>query len=300
MRNVVFELTIATLLAPTLYAQKESRNPTLSMSTSSCVEIIVIDPLGRVTGRDGFTRQYYRQIPEASFGYDGVSDDEDANAPSRGYSVFITGYDYPPVNGTYRIRLVGVRGGGNYRFECTAIRADSVSRFEVGGSIASGSVVYYNLEYSDNPATPLSLERVSPTAQISGGIFNPSGSTLTVKVKASINFTSGNSLKTLVATIRWLTSYGVTLGAVESSLGFQKWDSVGVSGNYSYQKFRMVNAIPIDWQANTEYELFSVPVGGGTGVGDFQLTNSIPGGEWYVDVDYSDKTDSGFYHGSDH
>jgi hypothetical protein len=37
---------------------------------------------------------------------------------------------------------------------------------------------------------------------------------------------------------------------------------------------------------------------GNTGAEVCELTNALPGGEWYVDVNYLDKTGSGFYRSS--
>ena len=32
----------------------------------------------------------------------------------------------------------------------------------------------------------------------------------------------------------------------------------------------------------------------GTGIGAFEMTNAVPGGVWFVDANYTDKTDTGF------
>ena len=77
--------------------------------------------------------------------------------------------------------------------------------------------------------------------------------------------------------------------------GFTAYGSVVTQGNYKYQTFRTTTHVPLNWSAGSEYELFTVPVNGSAGVEDFTLTNALSGGQWFVDINYLDKTDSVFY-----
>jgi hypothetical protein len=139
--------------------------------------------------------------------------------------------------------------------------------------------------------------RLQPSFKLKGGIFNlPGTSTLSVRTIPSVTFTSSDTLIALTATVRWQSRYTLTLGTVSSpTYGFSKYGTVVTVGNYNYQQFRSTTHVPLNWTANTEYELFTVPVNGSAGVEDFTLTNALSGGQWFVDINYLDKTDSVFY-----
>ncbi|HUI09468.1 MAG TPA: hypothetical protein VL221_04020 [Bacteroidota bacterium] len=142
------------------------------------------------------------------------------------------------------------------------------------------------------------IAQLQPSLQVKGGVFNPSGtSTLSVRAKADSNFTGTDTLIALTATIRWQSRYSaISLGTVSSpNYGFTASGSVVTQGNYKYQTFKTTTHVPLNWTAGTEYELFTVPVNGSAGVEDFTLTNALSGGQWFVDIDYLDKTDSVFY-----
>jgi hypothetical protein len=147
------------------------------------------------------------------------------------------------------------------------------------------ALIRYNTEYL--------RDQLKPTNQIKAGVFFSTGTTLSVRAKPSINFGSSDSLKSIVVTLRWLTSPSVALGTISSPVyGFVKQGSITNSGGYSYQVFKTTSQRTLNWNANTEYELFTVPVTGMTGAENFELTNALSGGEWFVDVNYLDKTDS--------
>jgi hypothetical protein len=264
----------------------------LEISANSILDFVLTDPLGRKTGHDPLFNAGYTAIPGADYGYDAISDDEDSAGFSRTWTDLHWG---TAISGAYRLKVVGVETG-DYSLSCTGRRNGTKYGTHVTGQMFPGRVYYYDLIFDVNPSVPVTLSRVPPTNEVSGGIFHVGGGTLSVKAKPSVNFTS-NTLNTLVATFRWLTSYNITLSTPSSpTYGFQKWDSVIVIGNYSYQKFRAVGSVPINWDADVEYELFTTNVSGGVGTGDFELTNAIPGGEWFVDINYSDKSDTLFYH----
>jgi hypothetical protein len=111
-----------------------------------------------------------------------------------------------------------------------------------------------------------------------------------------MSLSGSDTLVTLTATIRWQSRYSLTLGKVSSpTYGFSKYGTVTTVGSYNYQQFRTTTHVPLNWTANTEYELFTVPVNGSAGVEEFTLTNALSGGQWFVDIDYLDKTDGIFY-----
>jgi len=142
------------------------------------------------------------------------------------------------------------------------------------------------------------LTQIQPSSQVKGGIFNPQAtSTLSVRAKPDSSFTSSDTLIALTATVRWQSRYSsITLGTVSSPIyGFTAYGSVVTQGNYKYQTFRTTTHVPLNWTAGSEYELFTVPVNGSAGVEDFALTNALSAGQWFVDIDYLDKTDSVFY-----
>ena len=151
------------------------------------------------------------------------------------------------------------------------------------------ALIRYNSQYL--------ITQLQPSFQVKGGIVNIAGtSTLSVRAKPSMSLSGSDTLVTLTATVRWQSRYSLTLGTVSSpTYGCSKYGAVTTVGSYNYQQFRTTTHIPLNWTANNEYELFTVPVNGSAGVEDFTLTNALSGGQWFVDIDYLDKTDSVFY-----
>jgi hypothetical protein len=149
------------------------------------------------------------------------------------------------------------------------------------------ALIRFNTEYL--------RDKLKPTGEVKGGIFMPSSGLLAVKAKPSTAFGTTDTLKSIVATVRWPAMYNVTLGTVSGSFGFSKYDSIITFGGYRYQKFRTTTAQIVNWNAGSEYELFTVPVSGMCGAETFAFTNALAGGEWFVDINYLDKTDSVFY-----
>jgi hypothetical protein len=260
------------------------------------VHFEVIDPNGHRTGYNPLAGSESWGIQGANYSDFALdSDDDPSDSRIDLQREFVLAACCPPVAGVYRIRAVGVKQG-SYRIVCMIDRDITFTKIEAQGQGYLGSISYFEFTYNSSPNVPITLNRVTPLLQVRGGIFNPEGNTLAVKAKPSVNFNPTNSLVTLTATIKWLTSYGITLGTVSSAAyGFTKVDSVITIGNYSYQKCRTVVPTTLDWIANTEYELFTVPTQGGTGTGVFELTNEIGGGEWFVDINYSDRSDTNFY-----
>jgi hypothetical protein len=135
--------------------------------------------------------------------------------------------------------------------------------------------------------------------EVPGGIFNPTGRTLSVKVRPTASFNSAgrNLLTNIVATIRWPISLGVTLSAPVSPVYGVAFADSGIAGGYKYIIYAAADNTLLNWTANNEYELFTVDVSG-TPAGTFELTNAVINGEWYVEINGIDRTNPIFYQGS--
>jgi hypothetical protein len=143
---------------------------------------------------------------------------------------------------------------------------------------------------------------------VAGGIYH-SGSTLEVRAKAGGGDVTG-SLTEVQFTIRWQSSYGVSLGNVSSptySIGKNGSEGIQSEGGveYKYQEFLgfYLNGLPISWSSGVEQSLMTIPVNQtGAGVGTFELAPAdfISGifDDWYVELEGSDVTNSTFYQGS--
>jgi hypothetical protein len=145
----------------------------------------------------------------------------------------------------------------------------------------------------------LSQTVFAQTNEVAGGITNPAGRTLSIKVRpsAAFNTTGRNLLTNIVVTVRWPAALGVTLGPTMSPVYGLTLSDSGVVGAYKYMVYAAADNTILNWAANTEYELFTAEVGGTAG-GTFELTNALPNGEWYVEINGIDRTDPAFYQGS--
>jgi len=190
-----------------------------------------------------------------------------------------------------------VKTGDVWIFDAASGIPQQKLKFPAGGNVYvfdSDTVHFY---YHVNATDVWIKAGLSPEPAVKGGIFNLLGTnTLSVRAKPSVSFTNSDTLRGLVVTLCWQARYPLSLGIVSSpTYGITKLDTVMSVGGFKYQKFVLNSVVPISWSANTEYELFTVPVVGSAGVEDFTLTNALSGGHWVVDIDYLDKTDSVFY-----
>ncbi len=121
---------------------------------------------------------------------------------------------------------------------------------------------------------------------VAGGIFS-SQNVLTVRVKPSASF-SGTSISNLVFSIRWDTSYHISVSDMTNSFGVLKDGGIQTSGSFNYQNYATTTTTPIVWNANQEYALGTITISGGSGTGTIELSptgftaDSI--GDWYVEI----------------
>ncbi len=112
------------------------------------------------------------------------------------------------------------------------------------------------------------LTDLSKSQTIQFGIFNIEGN-LVVKVKPTANI-SNKKLTGMVFAIRWLSSYGITLGSTSSDYGIAKGGYENKLGIYVYQNFYFPqDPLIINWSGNTEYQILSVALNhtdGGLGI----------------------------------
>lgn len=136
---------------------------------------------------------------------------------------------------------------------------------------------------------------------VQAAIFSPGGNVLSVRAKPRNTITS-KLFSSMTVTVRWLTSYGITLGTPSGAYGVAAQGTVTNSGSFSYQDFGSTPNATITWAAASENELFTVPVNGAPGTGTFELTEATPGNKWYFEIGGVDSTafpaGSPFYAGS--
>ncbi|GEM_PF-1883800 len=139
----------------------------------------------------------------------------------------------------------------------------------------------------------------SKAQQISAGIFHAGDSTLEVRLRAS-DTVPALPLSNIVFTVRWLDAYGVGLGDPSSAAySIEKQGIERTSGVYRYQKFAAATAQTINWSANTQISVVTVPVRQtGSGSGVFELADdswtAANNGEYYAEIAGLDKTGSLF------
>jgi hypothetical protein len=286
--RVLASLAMLVLLAAKAYTASEM----FQIDATTNVNFLLIDPSGKRAGIDPTTGLQYFELP-ASYGSMSDGDIPDPGGNPRYWIQLLTEETFVPINGAYKIRIIGSNSG---YFD---IRLHMRHRRPIVGRgyINSGQIRYFTFTYSPDTTVQITLDSVGSAINVRGGVFNPYGtSTLSVRAKSSVAFANTDTLRSLTATLRWQGRYILTLGSVSSPLyGYVKVDSVIAIGAYKYQKFRSTSQVSLNWAANSEYELFTVPVNGSAGVEDFELTNVLAGGEWFVDVNYSNRTDTTFY-----
>src|SRR6202008_998130 len=127
---------------------------------------------------------------------------------------------------------------------------------------------------------------------VAGGIF-ASQNVLTIRVKPSGSFSSTN-LSNLTFSIRWDTSYHISVTEMTNAFGILKDGGIKASGAFNYQNYSTTSPTAVTWTANQEYNLGTLSISGGTGTGTIQLSpNGFTAGgvgDWYVEVGGVDRT----------
>ena len=298
MRNLWFEimLIVGTILLVSIPGNRGFAQGKLEVHTSSNVQFLVIDPLGRKTGFDVSSNLEYSGIPSSH--YDILaSENTDPAVPN--IDVWEAEIGVGPdllLNGNYWIK-VGCQQAGSYSLDMWVLRGSSSQHFKANGIGAAGQSYLYGFVFNTNPSYPITLSSFQSTGEVKGGILNPYGtSTLSIRAKPSIAFGTLDTLVSATATIRWQSRYSLSLGAISSpTYGFVAVGSVVTQGNYKYQEFATILHTSASWAANTEYELFTVPVNGSAGVEDFGLTNALAGGAISIQIDNIERADTTFY-----
>lgn len=123
------------------------------------------------------------------------------------------------------------------------------------------------------------------TPKVQAGIFNLNCD-IFVKAKSDQDISTG-FMPAAVVTIKYLTSYNITISTPVSTYGLQLYQTL-TNGNYTYKIYQTASGSQnYNWTANTEYEILRVTVSGGTGTGNFEIANdpfaTTNNGSWYIE-----------------
>jgi hypothetical protein len=109
------------------------------------------------------------------------------------------------------------------------------------------------------------------------GIYTPSSAKIEVRAKPASTYTA-QPFTDVLFTVRWASSYTITLGAVTTTYGIAKsGGQVSPGDGYTYQIFAGTSGPIVTFNAATEYPLVSLPITGDVGTGTFEL---ITGNAW--------------------
>ena len=138
---------------------------------------------------------------------------------------------------------------------------------------------------------------------VQAGLF-ASGSTITVKARASGGSLTGSNIPfAAIVTLRYPTTYGVTLSAPVGNYSFVL-DTSFTRNGFQYRIYATVTSTSDIFPDTTEVPMFSVSVSGGSGTGGFELVQDSmtrdANANWYFEhntIDYAD-TANPFYNKS--
>jgi hypothetical protein len=295
LRIITVELVYSIVMLTQL-SSAQNENSGLEIHSSTNVQFLVVDPLGRKTGCDGETNRRFRTIPSSI--YDTLSTgNSDTTQPNNYSRECLLGFGPDTmVNGNYFIKVYCLQSG-SFWLDNTVLRVPQSLHQSIQQVGSAGQIFLYRFIYNYDISVPLTLDTLMTSKEIRVGIFNPGGtSILSVRAKPTSSFGPLDTLVNATTTIRWQARYPLTLGSVSSPVyGLVAVGSVVTQGNYKYQKFTTTLHTQANWAANTEYELFTVPVNGSAGVEEFGLTNALVGGTISIQIDNIERADTTFY-----
>lgn len=135
---------VDTMTRLTFYANFSSR-PSKLVSP----ELFLTDPLGRRTGVDPETKQFFSEIPGSSYGEDQIGD----NNPLKALDVM------EPMEGKYQLQIVGTASGS---YSLTTRIEDQVGNIQsttTKGVIDEEVVSTFEVNYSSTPGVPAEIKQ---------------------------------------------------------------------------------------------------------------------------------------------
>jgi hypothetical protein len=263
-----------------------------NVAVDTAAQMLVVDPLGRRKGFDPVTSLSYNEIPHTVYwNVSTPSIDEPGDDESGDIHEFGVNEEFQPVMGNYLIRLYGVK---NDSIRLTITFVSEIPSIVRELSIRKGQAIIYRLTYG--PGVPPIFDSVGNAAAVKCGIGFGGPGSVKLSAKSTMGFGTTDTLRRSLITARWKAGVGFNLGGVLSTTyGFEKQGDPVIQGVYTYQKFITIQPTILNWQVGQEYTLFEVAMNDPAGIGQFELTNALTGGEWFVDINYLDKTDSVSY-----
>lgn len=102
----------------------------------NAVELVVTDPRGRRVGNDPVANKHYDEVPRASYGYEGLDDDEsDEPGPETGVVEFCN-----PEPGEYKVQVFA-KDSGRYSLEVYASSREALGKNGLPESVQSSAML---------------------------------------------------------------------------------------------------------------------------------------------------------------
>lgn len=128
----------------------------ISFNLASPAELLITDPLGRRLGKDPIANVEYNEIPESSYGQEGIS--------NAGSEVLVLAHQIKniwipePISGDYAVQVIGT-GDGNYTLQSLVYDADSQPHSQIiEGNIRQDFIVDYLLKFTPNEPQNIVVE----------------------------------------------------------------------------------------------------------------------------------------------
>jgi hypothetical protein len=137
------------------------------------------------------------------------------------------------------------------------------------------------------------LQRGAAQPTVQAGVFNtPPGSSI-ISVSARPSAALNGIFSAVNVTVRWLTSYNITLTLVSTNFSIAPQGAVGTNGPYSFQTFGGIPNVTISWATNSKNVLLTARADGNPDVGTFELVNTFgPATVWYFEFGGADITNN--------
>ena len=137
----------------------------LGILSSMNVQFMVVDPAGRRTGYDAFTRAELSEIPSSRYGVRLMGESGAGNGNggaderSREFVAAFASSDHL-IDGPYTLRVFGEKSG-SFWLSISVYREPVSEDFNIRGKIRAGETRVYHVMYHDDLSVPVTIDTVS-------------------------------------------------------------------------------------------------------------------------------------------
>ena len=159
-------LTLWLILTAQGQQQHQKVNTGLDVHSSTSVQFLIVDPLGRRTGYDGKWRKEYVEIPSSSYDIQSIGPSDTSDTTGIESREFTMAYGTPDtlISGYYQVKVFCDKPG-KYWLDVLFYRKPSRKMFRLSGDLSTAQTRSYSFRYVSDPTLLIVVDSLQPATK---------------------------------------------------------------------------------------------------------------------------------------